>query len=79
MDISLSTEGELATFLVEIPFGLVFNQLPYDYEVVYINGYMYFRVGNLFFERDWDGYRLVHYPERYYSFNDNYYLEEYYR
>ena len=65
--------------LVEIPFGLVFNQLPYDYEVVYINGYMYFRVGNLFFERNWDGYRLVHYPERYFSFNDNYYLEEYYR
>ncbi len=64
--------------LVDIPFGMVFNHLPHGYEIVYINGYMYFRVGNLFFERGWNGYRLVHFPERYYVNHDHYYNDYYY-
>ncbi len=58
--------------LVDIPFGMTFDNLPYDYERVYINGYLYFRVGNLFFEFTNYGYQLVYYPERYYAFNDGY-------
>ena len=58
--------------LVDLPFGMVFQQLPLDYDQVYINGYLYFRVGNLFFEYTDYGYQLVHYPERYYSYNDDY-------
>jgi hypothetical protein len=58
--------------LVDLPFGLAFEQLPYGYDRVNINGYLYFRIGNLFFEYTDYGYRLVHYPERYYSYNDDY-------
>ena len=54
--------------LVDLPFGLVFEQLPNGYDRVYINGYLYFRIGNLFFENTNFGYRLVHYPDRYYSY-----------
>lgn len=58
--------------LVDIPFGFTFEYLPDDYERVYINGFLYFRVGNLFFENTKYGFRLVHYPERYFSYNDGY-------
>lgn len=61
--------------LVDIPFGMAFEYLPNDYERVYINGYLYFRVGNLFFERTNYGFLLVHYPERYYAYNDGYHCE----
>lgn len=63
--------------LVDVPFGMVFEYLPDNYERVYINGYMYFRVGNLFFERTNYGFLLVHYPERYYAYNDGYRSEGY--
>jgi hypothetical protein len=55
-----------------MPFGMTFEYLPADYESVYINGFLYFRVGNLFFERTGFGFSLVHYPERYYTYNDGY-------
>jgi hypothetical protein len=58
--------------LVDLPFGFAFEYLPEEYERVYVNGYLYFRVGNLFFERTSYGYQLVHYPERYFSYNDGY-------
>jgi hypothetical protein len=58
--------------LVDIPFGFAFEYLPSDYERVYINGYLYFRIGNLFFESTNYGFLLVHYPERYYAYNDGY-------
>lgn len=64
--------------LVDIPFGLAFDYLPYDYEEVYINGYLYFRVGNLFFEHTNLGFQLVHYPERYYAYNNDYRNEGFY-
>ena len=60
-----------------MPFGFSFEYLPYGYERVYINGYMYFRIGNLFFESSAYGFRLVHYPDRYYAFNDDYYNNGY--
>ena len=68
--------------LVDLPYGLTFSYLPHGYETVYINGYLYFRVGNLFFEYSDYGFQLVHYPERYYAFdndyhNDGYYFDEY--
>lgn len=58
--------------LVDVPFGFSFEYLPHDYDRVNINGYAYYRVGNLFFEWANYGFRLVHYPERYYASNDNY-------
>jgi len=59
--------------LVDLPYGFTFEYLPDDYyERVYINGYLYFRVGNLFFEATNYGYRLIHYPERYYAYEDSY-------
>lgn len=58
--------------LVDIPYGMTFEYLPNDYERVYINGYMYFRVNNLFFEYTHEGYQLIHYPERYYAYDANY-------
>ena len=59
--------------LVDLPYGFTFEYLPGDYyERVYINGYLYFRVGNLFFEATNYGYRLIHYPERYYAYEDSY-------
>jgi hypothetical protein len=58
--------------LVDIPFGIVFERIPYGAERVYINGYMYFRTGNLFFEYSNYGYRLVHYPERYFAYNNDF-------
>lgn len=61
--------------LVDVPFGMAFEYLPDNYERVYINGYLYFRVGNLFFERTNYGFLLVHYPERYYAYNDGYHCE----
>ena len=64
--------------LATMPFGVVFDYLPHNYERVYINGYLYFRVGNLFFEHSDLGFRLVHYPERYYAYSDDYYIEGYY-
>ena len=54
--------------LSDLPYGVVFPELPYGYETVYINGYLYFRIGNLFFEYVWNGYRLVYYPERFYAY-----------
>jgi hypothetical protein len=63
--------------LVDIPFGMVFSYLPHDYDRVFINGYLYFRVGNLFFEYSDYGYRLVHYPERYFAYSDDFYHEGY--
>jgi hypothetical protein len=59
--------------LVDIPFGMAFDYLPGDYERVNINGYLYFRVGNLFFEQTNYGFQIVHYPERYFAYNDGYY------
>jgi hypothetical protein len=59
--------------LVDIPYGIQFEYIPSDYEMVSINGYLYYRVGNLFFEYSRSGYELVHYPERYYAYDDNYY------
>lgn len=58
--------------LVDMPFGLTFEYIPTDYQLVHINGYLYFRVGNLFFEYLPGGYRLVHYPERYYAWDAAY-------
>lgn len=58
--------------LVDIPFGMAFEYLPGDYEKVYVNGYLYFRVGNLFFEHTNYGFQLVHYPERYFAYDDGY-------
>ena len=58
--------------LVDMPFGMAFEYLPNDYERVYINGFLYFRVDNLFFEPTNYGFQLVHYPERYYAYNDGY-------
>jgi hypothetical protein len=51
---------------------MTFEYLPNDYERVYVNGYLYFRVGNLFFEHTNYGFQLIHYPERYFAFNDDY-------
>jgi hypothetical protein len=59
--------------LADIPYGMTFEYLPNDYERVYINGYLYFRVNNLFFEYTHAGYQLIHYPERYYAYDDDYY------
>ncbi len=69
--------------LVDIPFGLAFDYLPSGYEQVYINGYLYFRLGNLFFENTNFGFQLVHYPERYFAYNDGfsnngYYFDDFY-
>lgn len=58
--------------LVDIPFGMTFEYLPDDFERVYINGYLYFRVGNLFFENTRTGYQLVHYPERYFAYDNDF-------
>ncbi|WP_346854994.1 hypothetical protein [uncultured Draconibacterium sp.] len=63
--------------LVDLPFGFEFDYMPRGYERVYINGYMYFRLGNLFFEWGNHGFSLVHYPERYYAYNDGYIGEGY--
>ncbi len=59
--------------LVDIPFGFAFDYLPDNYDRVYVNGYLYFRVGNLFFENTGFGFSLVHFPERYFAYNDGYY------
>ncbi|NCB06733.1 MAG: hypothetical protein EOM73_01055 [Bacteroidia bacterium] len=64
--------------LVDVPFGIVFERLPYGPERVYVNGYLYFRVGNLFFELSDYGYLLVHYPERYFAYNHDFRNEGYY-
>ena len=61
--------------LVDMPYGMSFEYLPNNYERVYVNGYLYFRVGNIFFENTNYGFQLVHYPERYYAFNDGYCVE----
>jgi hypothetical protein len=58
--------------LVDMPFGVTFAIIPDNYDTVYINGYMYYRVGNLFLEYTPSGYQLVHYPERYYAYDDRY-------
>jgi hypothetical protein len=65
--------------LVDMPYGLVFQKLPRNVERAYINGYLYFRVGNLFFEKNPYGYALIHYPERYYALDNDYYNGGYYR
>lgn len=65
--------------LVDMPYGLVFQKLPRHIERVYINGYLYFRAGNLFFERNPYGYALIHYPERYFALENDYYNGGYYR
>jgi hypothetical protein len=53
--------------LVDMPYGIVFHELPVGYERVYVNGFLYFRIGNLFFEMNSNGYSLIHYPERYFA------------
>ncbi len=58
--------------LVDVPFGVTFAVIPNHYDTVYINGFMYYRVGNLFLEYTPAGYQLVHYPERYYAYDDHY-------
>ncbi len=58
--------------LVDVPFGVTFAVIPNNYDTVYINGYMYYRVGNLFLEYTPAGYQLVHYPERYFAYDDHY-------
>ncbi len=65
--------------LADMPFGLVFHKLPRYAERVYINGYLYFRVGNLFFEKNPHGFALIHYPERYYALETDFYNGGYYR
>lgn len=69
--------------LVDMPYGIVFRNMPAGYEIVYINGYRYFRSGNLFFEKHPHGFSLVHYPERYFALevnfnNHGYYPNDYY-
>jgi hypothetical protein len=64
--------------LVDMPYGVVFNRLPSGYEKVYINGFLYFRVENLFFEMNPNGFSLIHYPERYYALNDGFFNGGYY-
>ena len=69
--------------LVDMPYGVVFHQLPKESDKVYINGFLYFRIGNLFFERSPRGYALIHYPERYFAleggfFNGGYYVPDAY-
>lgn len=64
--------------LVDIPFGMTFDSLPRSYERVHINGDLYFRIGNIFFERTNFGFVLIHYPERYYSLDDGFRNEGYY-
>jgi hypothetical protein len=64
--------------LVDMPYGLVFRQLPAVHERVYVNGYLYFRVENLFFESHPYGFALIHYPERYFAMNPGFYNGGYY-
>ncbi|WP_372936358.1 hypothetical protein [Mariniphaga sediminis] len=64
--------------LVDMPYGIVFQQLPIGYERVHINGYLYFRIGNLFFEMAQHGFTLVHYPERYFALETDFYNDGYY-
>ncbi|MCK3685640.1 hypothetical protein [Maribellus sp. YY47] len=65
--------------LVDLPYGFNFQYLPRgQYERVNINGYVYFRIGNLFFEASNYGYSLVHYPERYYAYDDGFERPGYY-
>jgi len=63
---------------VRLPLGFTFDYLPGGYtERVYINGYLYFRIGNLFFESSSYGFRLINYPERYYgNSNDTFYYDD---
>ncbi|HPF50125.1 MAG TPA: hypothetical protein PK335_01055 [Draconibacterium sp.] len=64
--------------LVDLPFGFTFEMIPASYyERVYINGYLYFRVGNLFFESTPYGLSLTHYPDRYYAWDNSYEREGY--
>lgn len=64
--------------LVDLPFGFTFDLLPAGYyERAYINGYLYFRVGNLFFESTAFGFSLVHFPERYYAWDGSYQRQGY--
>lgn len=65
--------------LADMPYGLVFQKLPRYAERVYINGFLYFRVGNLFFENNPHGFALIHYPERYYALDSDFYNGGYYR
>jgi len=58
--------------LVDMAFGTTFDYLPDGYERVFINGFPYYRFGNLFFENTLAGFQLVHYPERYYTFDPHY-------
>ncbi|WP_372949844.1 hypothetical protein [Mariniphaga sp.] len=64
--------------LVDMPYLVVFQNLPTGYERVYINGFHYFRIGNLFFEMHPHGYSLVHYPERYFALEIGFRNNEYY-
>lgn len=65
--------------LIDMPYGLSFKKLPAGYERVYVNGFLYFRVGNLFFESNPHGYALIHYPERYFALDGDFYNGGYYR
>ncbi len=72
-------EPGIGYVLVDMPYGYTFDFLPQGYQTVFINGYVYFRVGNLFFEYTDYGFSLVHYPERYYAYDDDYYYyDDYY-
>ena len=62
-----------------MPYGVVFQKLPSGYEKVYINGFLYFRVDNLYFEANPNGFALIHYPERYHSLESSYYNGGYYQ
>ncbi|RIJ46097.1 hypothetical protein D1614_20435 [Maribellus luteus] len=65
--------------LVDLPYGFTFQYLPKGhYERVHVNGYLYFRIGNLFFEASNYGFNLVHYPERYYAYDDGFERPGYY-
>lgn len=65
--------------LVDLPYGFTFEMIPSQYySRVYINGYLYFRVGNLFFESNGMGFSLIHYPDRYYAWDNTYEREGYY-
>ena len=63
--------------LADLPFGFVFDVIPHGYERVYINGYLYFRIGNLFFEYGNHAFHLVHYPERYLAYDNSFRNEAY--
>ncbi len=51
---------------VDDPFGIWFNELPFDAVRVRIAGKIYFRLGKAYFKAGSRGFRMVVLPERYY-------------